>query len=998
MKHHWVKATFRWAFLAAYVGACALILVESAIDGSGSSKQSDVITAQVEALFNRNYDRREVKELEDFTVTFDKAPAKNVFHTGDVVNYSLSFFPSDASDQTLKWTINKGENVISLDEANHQISVLSYGEASVNVSSIKKPELSKTFTFVSEKIPVERIEVESEISLIAGDAKLYTIQTAVFPKNADEKGLKFVSNNPDIIQVDESEGSLKARAPGEATISIASLDNPSVCASVHVTSFAPDTIELELRNIALNTQEIVLNENLPNALVEGTYDDAGAAFDPDKINVYLGEFSNLVTVSDKKLTSPGRFSFRLGLNDPSLGEKEGFADLLGNIEVIYQDFPMRETSLALSIKRLKTITKDAIDEAKIQKDITGHYIHLDNLGVRYIEPVSIVIPFKNGFRPSDYKQDGRFVISDSHLVVSSNSYSTFKAAPEEEIEGLAGDVAYVVGGVELLTFHYSYSKIEDDSCTSLDVGLSQFSETETTEFLIDEFYDESDFDGLFETYVSSDSKNPDVVEALKSAPLSFVSSDSTILDIGSSSELSSFHFLKAEEAKLTVNFFTNKKEYSLRGVDSPNECLLKVDGESFEDENLVLGRGDTKTLFAEGLVVTNLKEGKIYRSLDCTIKGDLPAEYSDYVSIKNDAKGAYFALRGVQKSEDSIPLTIEISDGKSFSKTLTKNLSVNYVPVTSLKMEVTLVKATDEYNSPNEDCSIVPLGAVIKGQVTTNEDATNKRAVYSSSHENVLKVDPSSGLIEAIGVGVAQIKAVSQDDMTQVSTLNIRVVDSVSPFELDLDKMSLPSSSINGDGSYRVCLDYGDSYRLYAKAKASCSTTRFVSSYAESSRTHIVRVDSSGLISSLGVGEETLEIGYKNELASYSVKVTFEVRRNLGFTLEQLALLVRKGVGHFSLFAFTAALSLGFIFLTFDKPAQQYIALGISSVLGFLMAAVSEFIQLFTAGRYGAWSDVGIDTAGYMTSIVFAALILGIVLLVRKKKAKKASMEEENAK
>ncbi len=906
-----------------------------------------------------------------------KIPQKNVFHAGDLVNYSLSFFPSDASDQTLKWTINKGENVISLDEANHQISVLSYGETSINVSSIKKPELSKAFTFVSEKIPVERIEVESEISLIAGDANLYTIQTTVFPKNADEKGLKFVSNNPDIIQVDESEGSLKARAPGEVTISIVSLDDPSVCASVHVTSFAPDTIELELRNIALNTQEIVLNKNVPNVLVEGTYDDAGAAFDPDKINVDLGEFSNLVTASDKKLTSPGRFSFRLGLNDPSLGEKEGFADLLGNIEVIYQDFPMRETSLALSIKRLKTITKGVIDEAKIQKDITGHYIHLDNLGVRYIEPVSIVIPFKNCFRSSDYKQDGRFVISDSRLVVSSNSYSTFKAAPEEEIEGLSGDVTYVVGGVELLAFHYSYSEIEDDSCTTLDVGLSQFSETETTEFLIGEFYDESDFDGLFETYVSS---------------------DSTILDIGSSSELSSFRFLKAEEAKLTVNFFTNKKEYSLRGVDSPNECLLKVDGESFEDENLVLGRGDTKTLFAEGLVVTNLKDGKIYRSLDCAIKGDLPAEYSDYVSIKNDAKGAYFALRGVQKSEGSIPLTIVISDGKSFSKTLTKNLSVNYVPVTSLKLEVTLVKPTDEYNSPNEDCSIVPLGAVIKGQVTTNEDATNKRAVYSSSHENVLKVDPSSGLIEAIGVGVAQIKAVSQDDMTQVSTLNIRVVDSVSPFELDLDKMSLPSSSINGDGSYRVCLDYGDSYHLYAKAKASCSTTRFVSSYAESSRTHIVRVDSSGLISSLGVGEETLEIGYKNELASYSVKVTFEVRRNLGFTLEQLALLARKGVGHFSLFAFTAALSLGFIFLTFDKPARQYIALGISSVLGFLMAAVSEFIQLFTAGRYGAWSDVGIDTAGYMTSIVFAALILGIVLLVKKKKAKKASMEEENAK
>ncbi len=1002
MKSHWLKTTFRWAFLAAYVGACALILVESGIDGDGSSKQSNAIAAKVEDIFNRNYDHREVKELKDFSISFDKNPSENVFHTGDVVNYTCSFSPSDASDPTLKWAITKGADVISVDEANQQITFQSYGEAELNVTSIKKPELSKTFTFVSEKIPVESIQAESEINLIAGDANVYSIQVTVLPESADEKGLKFVSNNPDVIQVDENEGSLKAREPGEAIITITSVDNPSLQTSTHVTASSSEKIEFELRTIALTTQGVVLNKNVPSVLVKGTYSDAGADFDVSKISVDLGDLSNLITVSEKEVVSPGNFSFRLSLNDSSVAEQEGFTDLLGKIKVSYEDFPKNEMALSVAINRLKTITSDVIDGSKIQSNIDCHYIHLTNMGIQYIEPLSISIPFKNGFRPSDYKQDGQFIISDSRLRASSNSYSLLKAAPESEIDGLEGDVSYNVDGANILTFHYSYSKIEDSSCTSLDFGLSKFSKTETTEFLIGEDYDESDLEGLFETYVSCDSTDSRVTKALKSAPLSFSSSDSSVLNIPDPHELPSLRFLKKGNVTLIVSFLTNSREYSLNGVDSPNDFALKLDGEDFTEESLTIGRGETKTISAEGLVSTSLGKEKIFKPLNCSIKGSVPSLFSDYVSIENSAEGSYFAVKGVKKYVDSIPLMIEIYYEDSLFASLTRTISINYAPVTSISLTAALSQVSDEYNSPNENCTIVPLGSILKGQVTTNEDATNQRATYSSSQENVLKVDSATGLIEAVGVGTAEIKAISQDDMTISSTMTIRVVDSVSPFELDLAKMDVPSSSMNEDGSYRISLDYGEPYRFCLNNKVSCSTTALTCSYTNPSQSHIVRVDSSGLISSLGVGEETVEIGYKNELASYFVKVTFEVRRNLGFTLEQLALVVRKTIGHFSLFAVTALLSLGFIFLTFSKPSHQYIALGVSSVIGFLVAMGSEFIQLFTAGRCGAWTDVGIDTAGYMASILVAALTLGIILLVRrfrnKKKQSDEPFEKENVK
>ncbi len=1002
MKRRWVKTAFRWAFLAAYVGACALILVESAIDGDGSSKQSNVITAQVEAIFNRNYDRREVKELKGFNVTFDKDPSSNVFHTGDVLNYSCSFSPTDASDPTLKWAITQGEDVISIDEANQQITFLSYGSAELNVSSIKKPELSKTYTFVSEKIAVQSIEVEKEINLSAGDANVYSIQTKVLPENADEKGLKFASSNSTVIQVDETDGSLKARGEGEAIITITSVDDLSISTSVHVTSSSSGEIDLKLRSIALNTQEVILNENVPSAFVKGSYGDVGADFDPNKIRIDLADFSDLVTVSEKKVTSLGNFSFLLSLNDPSVAEKEGFADLLGKIKVIYEDLPKSEMSLSLAIKRLKTLTADVIDYSKIQSEINCHYIHLPQLNTQYIEPINISIPFKSGFRSSDYKQDGKFINDDTRLTISSNSYSSLIAAPENEVDALAGDITYSVEGNDPLTFHYSYSKVEDESCSKLDFGLSNFNQN-GMEFLTGETYDESDLDGLFETYVTSDSANSLVLEAFKDAPLTFASSDSEILSIAKgSSGLSSLKFLKTGDAKLAVSFLSESKEYSLEGVDTPNDYALKLDGESFAEGALALGRGETKVFSPEGVVSTSLKDGEISKSLGCAIKGDLPSSYKDSVSFENGKGGAYLAIKGIEDCDGPIPLSIEIYDGKSFSRTLSKDISVKYAPVSSFELNMTLSRATDEFNSPNEDCSIVPLGAILKGQVSTNADATNKRATYSSSEESVLKVNPSTGLIETVGVGEAEIKATSQDDLTISSSMKIKVIDSVSPFELDLSKMGVPSSSINEDGSYRITLDYGDPYRLHLNTKATCSTSALTCSYLNRSQKHIVRVDGSGLISSLGVGEETVEIGYENELASYFVKVTFEVRRNLGFTLEQLALVVRKAIGHFSLFAFTALLSVGFIFLSFSKASHRYIALGVSSLIGFLLATGSEFIQLFTAGRYGAWTDVGIDTGGYMASILIASLVLGIVLLVshfrKKKKDSEAGKDEEKSK
>ena len=97
---------------------------------------------------------------------------------------------------------------------------------------------------------------------------------------------------------------------------------------------------------------------------------------------------------------------------------------------------------------------------------------------------------------------------------------------------------------------------------------------------------------------------------------------------------------------------------------------------------------------------------------------------------------------------------------------------------------------------------------------------------------------------------------------------------------------------------------------------------------------------------------------------------------------DQFAFNLRKTVGHFGLFAFSGAFSTWALYL-FVKDTkvgyflwQMLITLG----FGFLLALISEFVQIFVDGRTGAWTDVGIDFSGYF--IGFSLLFL--IFLFRK--------------
>lgn len=91
--------------------------------------------------------------------------------------------------------------------------------------------------------------------------------------------------------------------------------------------------------------------------------------------------------------------------------------------------------------------------------------------------------------------------------------------------------------------------------------------------------------------------------------------------------------------------------------------------------------------------------------------------------------------------------------------------------------------------------------------------------------------------------------------------------------------------------------------------------------------------------------------------------------------------LIRKGLGHFSLFLVLGFGLFGTFFLLI-KP--RWASLPLSLLSAFVIAGISEMFQLpvFTSGRYATWPDVAIDFLGALSGIGIAVVAVSIVALI----------------
>ena len=1014
MKRNWLKLTAAWIFLGAYIGASATILIESAIDGEGSTKQSDAITSQVQDAIDKNYDKNAIKEISDFQVSFDQDITSHSFFPGDVLSYSVSYQPIDTTYKNLIWTV-EDDSVLTVNESQQTILFKAPGTSSITIQSERNDKLKKSFDLTCQKIPVSEIRVDKEtVELNVGD--VHTLEPVVLPENATFKDVTFASTNSSVIEVDAKSGAVKAINEGTAEAIITSVDDPGVSVKVPFKVHMVESPDFDIESISIPGNLGYLNYNKASLTMKASYTHRAAPFDPSKVNVTFSGDEGMLAFSNVKKITYGSFQFNVSLKNKNLVNGDSFLEKNVSLSLFYGEC---SASSSLKIIPLKKLTLDDLNASSV-KPLTFHHILLEKLSSEFNEPLSISVPLKSGVVADQYDRtrfDFELLDANGNPYPSgyfgnqSRSYLSFSAPYAATSLPVEGKVVYYPDKNDhssSLTFPFHYEEIHDAESTISGLRFKNLSKEKPTEFLVGKTYSNADLSGIFATEVVVTSSNAKVKNSLQKAPLTIALGDGSGVSVvkSSSGQITSLTFEEEKQTTLTLSTsLTSLTEtFAIKGVSKPNQFSLLVDGEAFEGSSLTISKDQDKTFDISAAFSTNLVGGKnVVTPVEVDMSWVLPANLKNSLAV---AEGA-FAVKGIRQSEDGGPIKITFQASKDGVLVFEKELEINvdYIPVRASEFDLSffLSLAPNEFNKPNGNCSIVPVGSVIGGKTAMNEDATNQKVLFSSSAPSILSVNAKTGLCEALAPGKATIRAVSQDDLSISDSKTIEVVETVSPFTLDLEKMKLSSKAdVTTDEkgnptSYLVNLEFGSAYSIFIHTDIPCSSSNLTFSYGPSSSgAHSVRVDKAGNITTIGAGDDVIRITYSNGLQTYTRDVTFRVAKNYRFTWSQLTLIVRKSLGHFSLFAVTALCSIGFIFLFFRKPLHKVLGLLVSGVLGFSLAGFSELIQLYTPGRSCKWSDVGIDTAGYMLSICLALIVYGIVLLVLYlKKRKKGNSKKD---
>lgn len=150
---------------------------------------------------------------------------------GQTFEISVEILPLDTTDKSVLWESSNPE-VVEVDE-NGTIIALNAGSSIITATSNSNPELHAECNINVSSVLVESITLDcSEKRLYVGDT--FEIHADVYPYNAADKSLSWISDNPEVASVDEN-GKVTAVSVGEAIISAKSVDGSDVSAECKVT-------------------------------------------------------------------------------------------------------------------------------------------------------------------------------------------------------------------------------------------------------------------------------------------------------------------------------------------------------------------------------------------------------------------------------------------------------------------------------------------------------------------------------------------------------------------------------------------------------------------------------------------------------------------------------------------------------------------------------------------------------------------------------------------
>ncbi|MBE6213145.1 MAG: hypothetical protein E7131_00490 [Rikenellaceae bacterium] len=158
------------------------------------------------------------------------SPASKVLAPGDSVQLTATVAPEDADDKSVVWSSSKESVATVSDEG--LVSAVSEGSATITVKTVDG-EKTATCKITVESVPaaVEGVAInKQEIELAPGQTE--QLEAIISPENAENKDVRWLSSNYDVANVGRTTGLVTAKANGEATITVKTVDGEKTATCV----------------------------------------------------------------------------------------------------------------------------------------------------------------------------------------------------------------------------------------------------------------------------------------------------------------------------------------------------------------------------------------------------------------------------------------------------------------------------------------------------------------------------------------------------------------------------------------------------------------------------------------------------------------------------------------------------------------------------------------------------------------------------------------------
>ncbi len=911
---------FKLICLICYIVCAIVLIVESCMDSRNSSSHSSAVGGTIAGIIN------DFKGDQTVAVSPSSLKIKNKIeegYVGKTHKLETETLPTEATYKQITFT-SSSSHIASIDETG-LITFLSPGEVTISAINTKYNDVRDSFT-----INVKNIEIASVTNSINAEQDENGIYTLYYDVNTEAEDYVPYYINSVISPKDATHQKIEYSIDRNDYISVDEngIITPLKYSANRITTITINIEGYEYKEAETKTLEVIVGlKSIKNAESVTVEKDTYEIYVTQKITPKITVTPKEATFKDYKLLSS---SDNVTISGNSIiGKKEGNALItleMINDQSVKTSFNVK-VNLQPNVDNFKVNDSIAIIKGKTSK------ISISNVIPAYGN-ISSATYFSSNTSVAEVDNNGKIQakeVGTSIITTTINGIShitTINVIPQEDDVDKIELATETINPIVIKGQEYKLNEL-------LNTGSISFYKNE-----VKVTPNQKAFTYTLEDHLLG------AIEGNKFTPLS-LGEIKIRIEHQSSGAHTDIVLLAIDDFEVSIGEKANiieqdNNNYSLKVKE---DVLIIIDDKESEQEYEVLSSKQESTLISK-------KDNGTYNILGVSEGNVTITIYPKYLTENNDL------INSVKEQYTySIELDIEHIYSESAEIKVYNNKTNNYLDVESNGRKLSMFI--------NDSITLTAI---------PDPKATSYSLYFVSSNNRILEIG-NDGTLNPHGIGEVDVTLKDRHSLAS-KTIHVTIYNKI------LINESQPIIVYGHEATYNESLKRYEITNGYSGKVELCflQESTYTKVQYQSSNANILEVDQNGILTPHKKGNVTITLVVDDGMIDKKV-INIDIRVKPQRVIENMQEFfgkIRKAVGHYGAFLVLGIFST-FTYLLYFTKKKWIWSVPLNFAQGFGLAALTEYIQLFIPGRYGCWSDVVLDTSGFMLS----SLIITVAILIR---------------